>query len=192
VQIFQRVTLRRNARSPTRLLEGLTVATPTTRCALRPGRTSSAGIPLAQKMGRRCGTEGSGTFALLALAFVGWTPRHPFYDPMLTVPVSGRAAVPSESLMRPLIKHLAIIGFGIRRASPTMANAMRGFMPNVTKFFDRLFGCRHSNLSRVFTIGRRTYRVCCECGTEFDYSLETMSIQRQRTRLPARHVLREA
>ncbi|MGO9518783.1 MAG: hypothetical protein ACLPND_17250 [Candidatus Korobacteraceae bacterium] len=65
-------------------------------------------------------------------------------------------------------------------------------MPNVTKFFDFLFGCRHCNLSRAFTIGGRTYRVCFECGAEFDYSLETMSIKRQQTRLPARHVLREA
>jgi hypothetical protein len=42
-----------------------------------------------------------------------------------------------------------------------------------------LFGCHHSNLSRVFTIRRRTYRVCCDCGAEFEYSLETMT-KRQR------------
>ena len=65
-------------------------------------------------------------------------------------------------------------------------------MPNVTKFLNFLFGCRHSNLSRVFTISRRTYCVCCECGAEFDYSLETMSIKRRQTRLPARHALSEA
>ena len=76
--------------------------------------------------------------------------------------------------------------------SATMANAMRGFMPNVTKFFNLLFGCRHSNLSRVFTISRRTYCVCCDCGAEFDYSLETMSIKRRQARLPARHSLSEA
>jgi len=69
---------------------------------------------------------------------------------------------------------------------------MRGFMPNVTKFFNLLFGCRHGNLSRAFTIGGRTYRVCCDCGADFDYSLETMSIKRQQTRLPARHALSEA
>lgn len=44
---------------------------------------------------------------------------------------------------------------------------------------DSLFGCHHSNLSRVFTIRRRTYRVCCDCGDEFDYSLETMAIKRK-------------
>ena len=38
-----------------------------------------------------------------------------------------------------------------------------------------LFGCHHKALSRVFTIGHRTYQVCCDCGTEFDYSLKTMS-----------------
>jgi uncharacterized membrane protein len=40
-----------------------------------------------------------------------------------------------------------------------------------------LFGCHHTNLSRVFTINKHTYRVCCDCGGEFDYSLATMSIQ---------------
>ena len=38
-----------------------------------------------------------------------------------------------------------------------------------------LFGCHHKALSRVFTIRHRTYQVCCECGTEFEYSLKTMS-----------------
>ncbi len=39
---------------------------------------------------------------------------------------------------------------------------------------DFLFGCHHSNLSRVFTIDGRTYRVCLSCGAEFDYSLKYM------------------
>ncbi len=30
------------------------------------------------------------------------------------------------------------------------------------------FGCRHHHLSRVFTIKHRTYRVCFDCGREFD------------------------
>jgi len=29
-------------------------------------------------------------------------------------------------------------------------------------------GCRHRHLSRVFTIKRRTYRVCFDCAKEFD------------------------
>jgi hypothetical protein len=32
----------------------------------------------------------------------------------------------------------------------------------------RMFGCRHRHLSRVFTIKQRTYRVCFDCGREFD------------------------
>jgi hypothetical protein len=38
-----------------------------------------------------------------------------------------------------------------------------------------LFGCHHTDLSRAFTLQGRTYRVCLQCGKEFDYSLETMS-----------------
>jgi hypothetical protein len=41
--------------------------------------------------------------------------------------------------------------------------------------FDFIFGCYHSKLSRVFTIEGRTYRVCCGCGAQFDYSLECMT-----------------
>lgn len=37
------------------------------------------------------------------------------------------------------------------------------------------FGCHHTKLSRVFTIEGRSYKVCCECGAKFDYSLRTMS-----------------
>jgi hypothetical protein len=36
------------------------------------------------------------------------------------------------------------------------------------------FGCHHRELSRVFTINKRTYQVCFECGLEIDYSLERM------------------
>jgi hypothetical protein len=34
--------------------------------------------------------------------------------------------------------------------------------------FRFIFGCRHRHLSRIFTIKRRTYRVCFDCGREFD------------------------
>ena len=40
--------------------------------------------------------------------------------------------------------------------------------------FQFAFGCRHQQLGRVFTIRRRTYRVCVECGREFEYSWELM------------------
>jgi len=35
-------------------------------------------------------------------------------------------------------------------------------------FLERLLGCRHRHLSRIFTIKHRTYRVCFDCGREFD------------------------
>jgi hypothetical protein len=34
--------------------------------------------------------------------------------------------------------------------------------------------CHHADLSRVFTIQKRTYRVCFKCGKEVDYSWEQM------------------
>lgn len=44
--------------------------------------------------------------------------------------------------------------------------------------YDLLFGCHHTHLSRVFTLDRRTYRVCLGCGAKFDYSLDTMAFQK--------------
>ena len=44
--------------------------------------------------------------------------------------------------------------------------------------FESLFGCHHQHLSRVFTIRRRTYQVCVECGREFEYSWEMMHSMR--------------
>jgi hypothetical protein len=38
------------------------------------------------------------------------------------------------------------------------------------------FGCRHRKLSRVFTLEGHSYKVCCDCGAHFEYSLQTMSI----------------
>ena len=34
--------------------------------------------------------------------------------------------------------------------------------------FQLTFGCHHKHVSRVFTIKRRTYKVCFDCGREFD------------------------
>ena len=42
------------------------------------------------------------------------------------------------------------------------------------KMLQRAFGCRHSQLSRVFTLDRRTYRVCLQCAKQIEYSWETM------------------
>ena len=52
--------------------------------------------------------------------------------------------------------------------------------------FDFQFGCHHIHLSRVFTLQDETYRVCCDCGAKFAYSLENMSIEH---RLPLTPVL---
>ena len=41
--------------------------------------------------------------------------------------------------------------------------------------FDAVFGCRHSHLSRPFTLQRKTYEVCLDCGREIPYSLTSMS-----------------
>ena len=44
---------------------------------------------------------------------------------------------------------------------------------------DFLFGCHHLHLSRAFTLRGETYKVCCDCGAKYAYSLETMSIVRR-------------
>ena len=44
----------------------------------------------------------------------------------------------------------------------------RGFVKTLMEVFQSIFGCRHRHLSRVFTIKRRTYKVCFDCGREFD------------------------
>ena len=47
------------------------------------------------------------------------------------------------------------------------------------------FGCHHTKLSRVFTIEGHSYKVCCDCGSQFDYSLRTMSIVPRHKFFPA-------
>jgi len=54
-------------------------------------------------------------------------------------------------------------------------------MEKVISLLDRIFGCYHTRLSRVFTLEQRTYRVCCNCGAKFGYSLDRMRLQRKRT-----------
>jgi uncharacterized membrane protein len=52
-------------------------------------------------------------------------------------------------------------------------------METLIAILDFLFGCHHAHLSRVFTLQGETYRVCCDCGARYAYSLETMSIKRR-------------
>ena len=46
------------------------------------------------------------------------------------------------------------------------------------------FGCRHRKLSRVFTVHGHSYKVCCDCGATFHYSLQSMSITQRRKMFP--------
>jgi uncharacterized membrane protein len=59
----------------------------------------------------------------------------------------------------------------------------------ILEFF---FGCHHGQLSRVFTIQGETYKVCCECGAKFSYSLHTMSIKRRLPLIPVQTRFRMA
>lgn len=47
------------------------------------------------------------------------------------------------------------------------------------------FGCHHRKLSRVFTLEGHSYKVCCDCGATFNYSLQTMTIRHRRRLLSA-------
>ncbi len=62
-------------------------------------------------------------------------------------------------------------------------------MTYIAALFEFLFGCHHGNLSRVFTIAGHSYRVCCDCGAHFGYSLETMSILKRDSVYPSCHEL---
>jgi hypothetical protein len=42
------------------------------------------------------------------------------------------------------------------------------------KVFQIAFGCRHRELSRVFTLDRLTYQVCLHCGQHIEYSWDLM------------------
>jgi hypothetical protein len=59
-------------------------------------------------------------------------------------------------------------------------------MTTLLAILEFLLGCHHVHLSRVFTLQGETYKVCCECGAKFAYSLKSMSIER---RLPLTPVL---
>ena len=79
--------------------------------------------------------------------------------------------------------------FDVRKGSRDQRDAQlaqSSFMANLLAILDFLFGCHHVHLSRVFTLKGETYKVCCDCGARFAYSLETMSIER---RLPLTPVL---
>lgn len=57
---------------------------------------------------------------------------------------------------------------------------MRWVMDLLISVFESLFGCRHGNLSRPFTIEGKTYKVCMDCSGQVFYSPETMRPLRAR------------
>jgi hypothetical protein len=59
-------------------------------------------------------------------------------------------------------------------------------MEKLAIILDVFFGCYHRQLSRVFTLQGRTYRVCCNCGAQFEYSLEKMSMRSRMRRSASR------
>jgi hypothetical protein len=75
------------------------------------------------------------------------------------------------------------IGDHAKESGPTDKGESMAILMAILEF---LFGCHHVHLSRVFTLEGKTYRVCCNCGAKFAYSLATMSIER---RLPPSPVL---
>ena len=52
------------------------------------------------------------------------------------------------------------------------------------------FGCHHRKLSRVFTVEGHSYKLWCDCGATFHYSLESMSITQRRKGFPVSRRLR--
>jgi hypothetical protein len=45
----------------------------------------------------------------------------------------------------------------------------------VLNFFSEiLFGCNHARVTRPFTLGRQTYKVCLDCGKQIYYSAQEM------------------
>ena len=78
--------------------------------------------------------------------------------------------------------HIALCsmqGFQTTYASINPVAEKGGLMDFLLAALDFLFGCHHKSLSRVFTLDGQTYRVCCDCGARFGYSLQTMSIERR-------------
>lgn len=64
------------------------------------------------------------------------------------------------------------------------------FVRPLAVVLDFALGCHHRHMSRVFTLDGRTYKVCCDCGKDFDYSLQKMSIMHRRGLRPRLRYLR--
>lgn len=103
---------------------------------------------------------------------VGWWPAISALNQFLIKRVGlvrGAYALPEKELFE-ILK-----GSG-DQSKPTRK---REFMAIFLAILEFVFGCHHVHLSRVFTLQGETYKVCCDCGTKFAYSLQTMSIGRR-------------
>jgi hypothetical protein len=67
----------------------------------------------------------------------------------------------------------------VARKTGTETGEKEILMERLIDILDFVFGCHHGHLSRVFSIDGRTYRVCCECGAKFNYSLASMCIEQK-------------
>ena len=54
-------------------------------------------------------------------------------------------------------------------AIANVASSVFGFL------YEMVFGCRHSRLTRPFTLEAETYKVCLDCGRQIYYSTERMT-----------------
>jgi hypothetical protein len=50
-------------------------------------------------------------------------------------------------------------------------------MAKITTFMARVFGCRHSDLSRPFSHAGRAYRSCLHCGAQRQFNLGNWQMQ---------------
>ena len=85
--------------------------------------------------------------------------------------VSGRTRADQGLYVRPQLRQR-----GNNESREVLTVGCR-FMSIVKASLSFLFACcRHSSLSRVFTLRGRSYRVCYSCGAEFEYSLEFLRL----------------
>jgi hypothetical protein len=46
----------------------------------------------------------------------------------------------------------------------TQLRRLRNIAKSIASFFRRILGCRHSQMSRPYTVNDEPYRTCLECG----------------------------
>jgi hypothetical protein len=88
----------------------------------------------------------------------------------MTSPVSRIVFCLMSFLARSLHSHWT---YSERLLSLMSQGFMRAFLNAI---FEWIFGCHHRQLSRVFTIDRKTYQVCFACGRKLHYSWRAMSL----------------